>query len=86
MATIREDLRGEMHTLFEKFLGASSLNVASAKGKGVLGEPPGFPLKESVATFLGLATTQLPRSGFAFERSSRIECPLFNGSDFLGWW
>lgn len=53
----KEEFQVEMHYLFEKCLGNTTISNTStttqARGNGVLGgTPPGFPIKDSLAALL----------------------------------
>lgn len=96
----KEEFWGDLQTLLSQYFGPppKSPPVAGTveKGKGVLGAPPTFPLKDSVPpqvqtgpSFAEGGSVHLSEqqvvSG-ASGKCNQLECPKFNGSSFRGWW
>ncbi|KAG8495472.1 hypothetical protein CXB51_013116 [Gossypium anomalum] len=91
----KEEFRADLQALLGQYFGPPPATHTD-KGKGVLGAPPGFPSKEKEAPQVPIGTTlpdsgsvhmqNQPQLGEIFGKSSRLECPKFDGSDFRGWW
>ncbi|TYG66597.1 hypothetical protein ES288_D05G013800v1 [Gossypium darwinii] len=93
-------VRGDLQSLLVQYFGppptGSSVTAAADKGKGVLGAPPGF-LPKTTDLLPGQTEPFVPDGGSVhvrdpsyvagvFTRTSRLECPKFDGNDFRGWW
>ncbi|KAK5785257.1 hypothetical protein PVK06_039824 [Gossypium arboreum] len=92
----REDLQSLLGQYFGPLPKGPSVNGATDKGKGVLGAPPGFPLRDTenppapmdllVADTSSVHWRHQSSETGASAKFSRLECPKFDGTDFQGWW
>ncbi|TYI21885.1 hypothetical protein ES332_A06G068200v1 [Gossypium tomentosum] len=91
---VRSKIRSELYSLFEQYSGQSPLvtvtGVMIGKGKGILGAPPGFLIKEHlvVSHIPDLGHSSMSLRGGTLEvgnTSFRVNCPHFYGGNFRGW-
>ncbi|MBA0877176.1 hypothetical protein Goshw_026752 [Gossypium schwendimanii] len=97
---LRTELRGDFQSLFIQYFGPPPtglpVTTAADKDKGVMGAPPGF-LSKTTNLLQGQTEPFVPDGGSVHVRdpsyvagvstkTSRLECPKFDGDDFRGWW
>ncbi|TYI32586.1 hypothetical protein ES332_A04G074800v1 [Gossypium tomentosum] len=92
---VQSELRSELHSLFEQYFGqvppVPITGLASGKGKGILGSPPGFLAKEHliVSPMPDLGHSSMSSREGTVENvntSFRVDCSHFDGANFQGWW